>query len=310
MQNLASRREATNPTRNEVRHKDFGTEEYNTSLLQTEETTHTKQEKHEDFCIEEFNTGYLQTEETTHTNQLQTERTTRTKHDQQAKIEDSCAEEFDTNQLKREKENDALTVHEGHARHVQEARGVAQEERGGDQEERGEDRGDQEDLREGHRLSVAGILQDGLAHEWTKRYTYARSCRPEGRPRNGRLSEVPEPRCLEWRFCRTECSFLKRSSHYHGLRRHGLSASKIGAAAGLDAPGPSQRLRARRRVSAGAPIAARGRLEVQSIPGISLLDTVRYDVIRILILVLILLTPSPAPYPILIIIITGIIRIL
>ena len=100
------------PTRNEVRHKDFGTEEYNTSQLQTEETTHTKQEKHEDFCIEEFNTGYLQTEETTHTNQLQAERTTRTKHDQQAKIEDSCAEEFDTNQLKREKENDALIMKE------------------------------------------------------------------------------------------------------------------------------------------------------------------------------------------------------
>ena len=95
------------PTRNEVRHKDFGTEEYNTSQLQTEETTHTKQEKHEDFCIEEFNTGYLQTEETTHTNQLQAE-TARTEHDQQAKIEDSCAEEFDTNQLKREREKKAL----------------------------------------------------------------------------------------------------------------------------------------------------------------------------------------------------------
>ena len=75
-----------------MRHKDFGTEEYNTNQLQTEETTHTKQEKHDDFCIEEFDTGYLQTEETTHTNQteetthtnLQTEET---KHDQQAKIE-------------------------------------------------------------------------------------------------------------------------------------------------------------------------------------------------------------------------------
>ena len=96
------------PTRNEVRHKDFGTEEYNTSQLQTEETTHTKQEKHEDFYFEEFNTGYLQTEETTHTNQPQAEKTTHTKHDQQAKIGDGCAEEFDTNQLKTEKEKKVM----------------------------------------------------------------------------------------------------------------------------------------------------------------------------------------------------------
>ena len=84
------------PTRNEVRHKDFGTEEYNTSQLQTEETTHTKQEKHDDFCIEGFNTDRLQTEKTTHTNQPKTEKTTRAKHDQQAKNEDFSAEEFNT----------------------------------------------------------------------------------------------------------------------------------------------------------------------------------------------------------------------
>ena len=99
------------PTRNEVRHKDFCTEEFNTSQLQAEETTHTKQdqqEKHKDFCIERFNTNHVKTEETTHTNHKQTEKTTRAKHDQQAKIEDICAEEFDANQLKREVKNVAL----------------------------------------------------------------------------------------------------------------------------------------------------------------------------------------------------------
>ena len=63
-----------------MKHKDFCTEEFNTSQLQAEETTPAKQDqqvKHKDFCIEGFNT-----------NHLQTERTTRTKQDQQAKIED------------------------------------------------------------------------------------------------------------------------------------------------------------------------------------------------------------------------------
>ena len=79
-----------------MRHKDFGTEEYNTNQLQTEETTHTKQEKHDDFCIDGFNTDRLQTEKTTHTNQPKTEKTTRTKDGQQAKNEDFSAEEFNT----------------------------------------------------------------------------------------------------------------------------------------------------------------------------------------------------------------------
>ena len=94
-----------------MRHKGFGTEEYNTNQLQTEETTHTKQdqqEEHKDFCTEGFYTNNLQKEETTHTDHPQTEKTTRTKHDQQAKIEDICAEEFDTNQLKKEEKINAL----------------------------------------------------------------------------------------------------------------------------------------------------------------------------------------------------------
>ena len=63
-----------------MKHKDFCTEEFNTSQLQAEEMTRAKQDqqvKHKDFCIEGFNT-----------NHLQTEKTTRTKQDQQAKIED------------------------------------------------------------------------------------------------------------------------------------------------------------------------------------------------------------------------------
>ena len=102
-----------------MRHKDFGTEEYNTSQLQTEETTHTKQEKHEDFCIEGFNTGRMQTEETTHTNHMQTERTTRAKHDQQAKIEDICAEEFDANQLKREEKKALIALNKKNAEELE-----------------------------------------------------------------------------------------------------------------------------------------------------------------------------------------------
>ena len=94
-----------------MRHKDFCTEEFNTSQLQAEETTHTKQdqqEEHKDFCTEGFYTNNLQKEKTTHTDHPQTEKTTRTKHDQQAKIEDICAEEFDTNQLKKEEKINAL----------------------------------------------------------------------------------------------------------------------------------------------------------------------------------------------------------
>ena len=98
--------------RNEVRHKDIYTEEFNTNQLQAEETTHTKQdqqEKHKDFCIERFNTNHVQTEETTHTNHKQKEKTTRTEHDQQAKIEDACVEEVYAIQLQNKKEMQALS---------------------------------------------------------------------------------------------------------------------------------------------------------------------------------------------------------
>ena len=80
------------PTRNEVKHRGFCTEEFTTNQPQAEETTRAKQDqqvKHEDFCTEEFTT-----------NQLQAEETTPTKHDQQAK-----SEEFNTNQLQTEESN-------------------------------------------------------------------------------------------------------------------------------------------------------------------------------------------------------------